>query len=110
MGDNEQNLASVTDAKMTYDQRLFKFTLDFGQGEAHFLTFRGLQRLNILQLQNSLAKCKQETWKHSGFTEEHSGQLKQLLHDYSMYSTIRRIGTSLIIYCSKRNQGFRVSK
>ncbi|KAF2998092.1 hypothetical protein E8E14_003927 [Neopestalotiopsis sp. 37M] len=69
---------------ITSEQRLFEFSMDTSNRELHFLAFRGLQRMNILQLQYSLSKYKKQISEDRVFTEGgHPVQLKQLLHDYA---------------------------
>ncbi|ETS86429.1 hypothetical protein PFICI_00257 [Pestalotiopsis fici W106-1] len=79
-------ISSAIKDELTYEQRLFEFSMNSNKRELHFLAFRGLQRENILRLQNSLSMCKKKTLERHQFTEEHPGQLTQLLHDYSTFS------------------------
>lgn len=71
----------VTD-DMDYGSRLFHFTNNTGTSEPYFMTFRGLQRTNILRLQNDLGQLKQSAWKHQNFAQDNE-TLTRLLHDYS---------------------------
>jgi len=49
---------------MSSETRLFHFTNNTVGKEPHFLLFRGLQRHNILRLQNEIAKINKATWEH----------------------------------------------
>ncbi len=66
---------------LTYEQRLFRYTINASKHEPRFLIFRGLQALNINRLQSDLAKYKNTIWKNEAISDSES--LTQLLHDYS---------------------------
>lgn len=97
-------LTTIAEA-MTYDQRLFKFHEDLHDQELHFLAFRGLQRANIIQLQNRLSMCKNQSLQDGQFAKEHWGQITQLLHDYGIVSIFfsARYPHLSLMYCSKRH-------
>lgn len=87
---------------MSYEQRLFQYTLDAGTEEPHFIMFRGLQRLNILRLQIEIAQLKKIAWETKQLPESKSEDLTRLLHDYSKDLTTTpyytRAQTRLTIY------------
>ncbi|KAK8131659.1 hypothetical protein PG984_008097 [Apiospora sp. TS-2023a] len=68
---------------MSYGQRLFQHTANTGNLEPHFMTFRGLQRLNIIRLQNDIAQIKRSTSDEKQISREQSEELTKLLHDYT---------------------------
>lgn len=83
---------AVITGDMTYEQRLFQYTLSTGAEEPHFIMFRGLQRLNIIQLQIELAKIKKLSSETKQLSKTKSEELTKLLHDYSkMLMFIRHI-------------------
>ncbi|KAK4969792.1 hypothetical protein LTR66_011678 [Elasticomyces elasticus] len=67
---------------MSYERRLFQYTINSGQTKPHFLIFRGLQRLNIIRLQNDLAICKRAIWEKQEAPESETIKLPYLLHNY----------------------------
>ncbi|KAK8045525.1 hypothetical protein PG993_005549 [Apiospora rasikravindrae] len=68
---------------MSYEQRLLQHTINTGRLEPHFMTFRGLQRLNIIRLQNDIAQIKRSAWDDKQITRAQSEELTKLLHDYT---------------------------
>lgn len=79
------NQAEIT-GDMPYEKRLFYYHItSTGSGDLHFLTFRGLNRLNILRLQNELAQLKSATWGKEALAVEESERLTMLLHQYGNY-------------------------
>ncbi|RFU76336.1 vit family domain-containing [Trichoderma arundinaceum] len=73
----------IISGDMNYEQRLFQYTLNTGTGEPHFIMFRGLQRLNIIQLQIELAQFKKSAWDTKQLPKAKSEELTRLLHDYT---------------------------
>ena len=100
---------------MTYDQRLFHYTWDAGRDEPYFMAFRNLQRLNIVHLQNELAKKKRDILKKMAASKQDMEDLKTLLRDYCMFSIPlhtfvglnRFVGVDLKSH-SWRNKRFRI--
>ena len=70
---------------MTYSQRLFHHTYASQTEDAHFLEFRLLQRLNLVQLQNELARHKGAIWKNMEASEDDMRCLRVTLSDYGEY-------------------------
>ncbi|KAK4986806.1 hypothetical protein LTR66_007768 [Elasticomyces elasticus] len=68
---------------MSYERRLFQYTINSGQTKPHFLIFRGLQRLNMIRLQNDLAICKRAIWEKQEAPESETIKLTYLLHNYA---------------------------
>lgn len=67
--DSERSLQSwQIPATALYSQRLFHYAYSeaIDEVERHFLVFAGLQRLNILHLQNELARMRGEMWRGKG--------------------------------------------
>jgi hypothetical protein len=50
--------------------------------KAHFLEFGTLQRMNIVDLQNQLAKIKGKVWKDTAATPNMMTELRETLKDY----------------------------
>ncbi|KAL6788677.1 hypothetical protein J3E68DRAFT_430889 [Trichoderma sp. SZMC 28012] len=73
----------VITGDMNYEQRLFQYTLSTGAEEPHFIMFRGLQRLDIIQLQIELAKIKKLSSETKQLPKTKSEELTKLLHDYT---------------------------
>ncbi len=67
----------------SYAQQLFKYTFDEGRQEPRFLIFRGLQLMNIFNLQNDLAKLKHDIMTAKAATPQQTDSLTKVLHNYS---------------------------
>ena len=67
----------------SHGERLYKYTFDEGRQEPRFLIFRGLQLMNIFNLQNELAKLKHGIMTTKNATPEQTKALTKVLHDYS---------------------------
>lgn len=67
---------------MTYSERLFHYSCSVEGLEPHFLAFRGLQRINLVHLQNKLAKHKGNVWKEKAAPEDTLEDLEVILHKY----------------------------
>ena len=65
-----------------YTKRLFRHTRDSGNVDAHFLEFRLLQRLSLMQLQNELAREKGRIVENMDASEEDLKGLRKTLHEY----------------------------
>lgn len=78
---NSQDRVDIT-GDMPHGQRLFYHVTNTGSEEPHFLTFRGLNRLNILRLQNELAQLKSMTWEEKALPAKEYEHLTTLLHQY----------------------------
>jgi hypothetical protein len=70
--------------EMIYSQRVFHYSYAACATEPHFLAFRGLQRINIVHLQNKLARHKGAAWKDMAASDELLQDLETTLHKYSM--------------------------
>ena len=73
------------DDNMTYPQRLFHHTYASQNEDAHFMEFRLLQRLNLVQLQNELARIKGKVWRNLEASEEDMKDLRVKLRDYGTW-------------------------
>ena len=78
--------AGIFKDKMTYSQRLFHHTYASQNEDAHFIEFRLLQRLNLVQLQNELAQIKGEIWNNMEASEEKMKTLRVTLREYGKSS------------------------
>ncbi|KAK4446885.1 hypothetical protein QBC34DRAFT_410549 [Podospora aff. communis PSN243] len=67
----------------TYGEQLFRFTFNDAPPEPRFLIFRGLQLMNIYNLQNDLAKLKQTIMTTKTATPEQTASLTKVLHSYT---------------------------
>lgn len=76
------NLVEIT-GDMPYEERLFHHSTNIGSEELRLLTFRELQKLNIVRLQNEIAQIKRVAWKKTGLTAGQGERLTTLLHQYS---------------------------
>ncbi|OAL43453.1 hypothetical protein IQ07DRAFT_524208 [Pyrenochaeta sp. DS3sAY3a] len=68
---------------MSYEERLVQHTINTRDNEPRFLIFRSLHLLNIIRLQNDLAKCKNTIWAKGSPTSGETGKLTTLLHEYT---------------------------
>jgi hypothetical protein len=91
---DELRPGSIRD-EMNYEQRLLQYTINAGQHEPRFLIFRGLQTLNIIRLQNELAKCKNTMWANRSASRDETGRLTALLHEYSGFKSHNSVPTCL---------------
>jgi hypothetical protein len=82
----------------SYGEQLFKYTFDEGRPEPRFLIFRGLQLINIFNLQNDLAKLKHDIMTTKSATPQQTESLTKVLHNYST-STPNHIHPSDILTC-----------
>jgi len=84
-GGNNQHKSDhgETDHGESHGERLFQYTFDEGRQEARFLIFRGLQLMNIFNLQNDLAKLKHGIMTTKTATPQQTEPLTKVLHDYS---------------------------
>ena len=73
------------DDNMTYSQRLFHHTYASQNEDAHLMEFRLLQRLNLVQLQNELARIKGKVWRNLEASEEDMKDLRVKLRDYGTW-------------------------
>ena len=67
---------------MRYSQRVFHHTYACQSEDVQFLEFRLLQRLNLVQLQNELARHKAAIWEGMEASEEELKAVRGTLHDY----------------------------
>ncbi|KAF7948105.1 uncharacterized protein EAE97_003516 [Botrytis byssoidea] len=88
--------AGIISEKMTYEERLFHYAYTIE--EPHFLAFRGLQKLNIVRLQNELARKKGNTWTNMAASDDVTRDLSSTLHqyadairDYAFFSSLQNI-------------------
>lgn len=72
-----------SDRGESHGERLFKYTFDEGRQEARFLIFRGLQLMNIFNLQNELARLKHVIMTTKTATSQQTESLTKVLHNYS---------------------------
>jgi hypothetical protein len=66
-----------------YGEQLFKYTFDEGRQEPRFLIFRGLQLMNIFNMQNDLAKLKHDIMTAKAAEPQQTESLTKVLHNYS---------------------------
>ncbi|KAL1840983.1 hypothetical protein VTJ49DRAFT_7589 [Mycothermus thermophilus] len=71
--------------EMDYEERVFRYTFNLRRRDPQpmFLIFRSLQQLNLVRLQNDLARIKTHVWQEKRLREEDSARLTTLLHDYT---------------------------
>jgi hypothetical protein len=67
----------------SYAEQLFKYTFDEGRQEPRFLIFRGLQLMNIFNMQNDLAKLKHDIMTTKTASPQQTESLTKVLHNYS---------------------------
>ncbi len=72
-----------SDHDESYGEQLFKYTFDEGRQEPRFLIFRGLQLMNINNMQNDLAKLKHDIMTTKTATPQQTESLTKILHNYS---------------------------
>lgn len=84
MSTPERRGAGIITDGMSETERLFHYSCATGSDEPHFLAFRGLQRFNIVRLQNELAKKKGNMW--TNMTAEDARDLSLVLHQYGKLS------------------------
>lgn len=77
--------AGIFNDKMSYAQRLFHHTYASQNEDVHFIEFRLLQRLNLVQLQNELAQMKGDIWTNMEISEEKAEALRVTLRHYGKY-------------------------
>ena len=70
---------------MDYPQRLFHYTYASSDENLLFMEFKLLQRLNITEIQNDLAKCKASVWKGMSASRQDMINLRTTLGDYSKF-------------------------
>ena len=68
--------------EMSYAQRLFHYTYSTADEKLPFMGFRLLQRLNLVHLQNELAKLKIAVWKDMRANESDMQKLRVTMHQY----------------------------
>ncbi|RBR23756.1 uncharacterized protein FIESC28_03461 [Fusarium coffeatum] len=66
----------------SYGKQLFKYTFDEGRPEPRFLIFRGLQLMNMFNLQSELARLKHGIMTAEAATSEKTKSLTKVLHEY----------------------------
>jgi hypothetical protein len=89
--------AGVLKDGMIYDQRLFHYSYAAAAAaDAHFLAFRGLQRLNIVHLQNKLGRLKSTVWKDMAASDDILAKLEITLHQYSELNKCQML--SYVVY------------
>lgn len=67
---------------MNYDQRLFHYTYSIADEKSSFMSFRLLQRLNLVHLQNELAQLKINVWKNMSASPEDLVTLRRTMSEY----------------------------
>ncbi|CAG7559077.1 unnamed protein product [Fusarium equiseti] len=72
-----------TESTESHGEQLFKYTFDEGRQEPRFLIFRGLQLMNIFNLQNDLAKLKHDIMTAKTATPQQTESLTKVLQDYT---------------------------
>ncbi len=77
--------AGIFNDTMSYAQRLFHHTYASQNEDVHFIEFRLLQRLNLVQLQNELAQMKGDIWTNMEISEEKAEALRVTLRHYGKY-------------------------
>lgn len=66
----------------SYGEHLFRYTFDEGRQEPRFLIFRGLQLMNIYNMQNDLAKLKHDIMTTKTAEPQQTESLTKTLHNY----------------------------
>lgn len=71
-------------ARMKYSQRLYRYAAGAEQAneDPHFMIFRELQRVNIIHVQNELARYKAIVRSAESASAEDLSHLRKLVHDY----------------------------
>jgi hypothetical protein len=78
----ETKTPGVIDDGMTYDERLFHYSYATRRDELHLLEFRLLQRMNIFNLQNKLARLKGSCWGIQALADSEMNEMRDTLHQY----------------------------
>lgn len=65
-----------------YARKIYKYALEVRQ--PHFLEFRHLQRVNLSELQNELARKKGQFAESGSVSTEELVKLRETLHSYGM--------------------------
>lgn len=74
---------------MNYDERLFNFTHLTASQKMIFGEFGVLHRLNIISLQNDLARHRAAVWQGKSASKTETENLRKTLRDYGIeYSII----------------------
>ncbi|CAJ0547468.1 Ff.00g042220.m01.CDS01 [Fusarium sp. VM40] len=79
----EPQCDSQSDQGESYGEQLFKYTFDEGRQEPRFLIFRGLQLMNIFNMQNDLAKLKHDIMTAKSAESHQTESLTKVMHNYS---------------------------
>jgi hypothetical protein len=74
---------------MDYAQRMFHYTYSSAD-EILFMEFRLLQRLNLVELQNELARIKAAVWSEMSASEGDLKKLRITMHEYGKNASILR--------------------
>ncbi|KAL8357514.1 hypothetical protein RB598_002360 [Gaeumannomyces tritici] len=67
----------------SYGEQLYKYTFDEARQEPRFLIFRGLQLMNMFNMQNDLAKLKHDIMTTRTATPQQTESLTRVLHNYT---------------------------
>jgi|SRR5580700_11828258 hypothetical protein len=67
---------------MDYAQRLFHYTYSTAEDRPFFMEFRLLQRLNLIDLQNELARSKAAVWNGMRASKSDLQTLRITMHEY----------------------------
>ena len=77
--------AGILKNGMKHSERLFHHTYASLTEDMQFLEFRLLQRLNLVQLQNELARHKASVWKDMEASESELKAIRRTLSDYGEF-------------------------
>ncbi len=69
---------------VSYEERLYHYVLGSVDDRLSFMEFRLLQRLNLVELQNELARIKVKVWNQKGASEHTMEKLRTSMHAYGM--------------------------
>lgn len=101
--DDDDFKASIA---LDYGRQLYEYSRNIR--EPHFLEFRTLQRINISELQNSLARQNSEIAKAQSASETQLKELRLTLEAYSTYNLFLQGLTALTDNLSNGNQELRI--
>lgn len=103
LSDIEAQLDALEPEGRPYERRLFSYNQKFEKAEPHFLIFRSLQRLNIVDIQNRLSEFNNAILMdgHAPPTAAQRRQLSGTLRSYGTQPLSRMLrSNSLTSGCS----------
>jgi len=75
-------MPNTDNVEKSYSERLFNYAHAASIREPHFLEFRLLHRLNLVHIQNDLAKFKGRILAQNSASEDDMKALRVTLHEY----------------------------